>query len=289
MGVGLKPGLPDGTYTATYRVISADTHIVYGGLVFSIGHAGPAPKVTVAGLIARNESGEATKLAFGAVRALDYVSLALFIGGLAFLLIAWLPGLQAVAGEGLGTGADGGGDDWRAAARAFAGRLRPAAARGGRARSRRERARDPAAGGERSGRLAVVIAERHGHRKHDAQPLRRSVGRAGDRLAGARSPAARDLGAAGQATALGPRPARPRLRLPGDHARAGRPREHPESDRDLLPVRRRARAGGERVGRRDRLPAAGAARGDPRAAARRSHQAAAGGARTVLAARARRR
>ena len=92
MGVGLKPGLPDGTYTATYRVISADTHIVYGGLVFSIGHTGPAPKVSVAGLIARNESGEVTKLAFGAVRALDYVSLALFIGGLAFLLLAWRRG-----------------------------------------------------------------------------------------------------------------------------------------------------------------------------------------------------
>src|ERR1039458_8275499 len=27
MGVGLKTGLPDGTYTATYRVISADTHV----------------------------------------------------------------------------------------------------------------------------------------------------------------------------------------------------------------------------------------------------------------------
>jgi methionine-rich copper-binding protein CopC len=39
MGVGLKPGLPDGTYTGAYRVISADTHIVYGGLVFNIGHA----------------------------------------------------------------------------------------------------------------------------------------------------------------------------------------------------------------------------------------------------------
>jgi copper transport protein len=116
IGVGLKPGLPDGTYTATYRVISADTHIVYGGLVFSIGHAGPAPKVTVAGLIARNESGEMTKLAFGAVRALDYVSLALFIGGLAFLLVAWLPGLAAAAGEPE--------QRWRAASRAFARRLR---------------------------------------------------------------------------------------------------------------------------------------------------------------------
>ena len=33
----LKPGLPKGTYTATYRVISADSHPVSGGLVFSIG------------------------------------------------------------------------------------------------------------------------------------------------------------------------------------------------------------------------------------------------------------
>lgn len=116
MGVGLKPGLPDGTYTATYRVISADTHIVYGGLVFNIGHAGPAPRVTVAGLISRNESGEVTKLAFGAVHALDYLSLALFAGGLAFLLGAWLPGLRAVAGAPE--------RGWRAASRAFAGRLR---------------------------------------------------------------------------------------------------------------------------------------------------------------------
>jgi copper transport protein len=116
MGVGLKPGLPDGTYTATYRVISADTHIVYGGLVFSIGHAGPAPKVTVAGLISANKSGKVTEVAFGAIRGLDYVSLALFIGGLAFLLFAWLPGLAAVAGEPQAS--------WRAASRAFAKRLR---------------------------------------------------------------------------------------------------------------------------------------------------------------------
>src|ERR1700735_171098 len=97
MGVGLKPGLPDGTYTGTYRVISADTHIVYGGLVFNIGHAGAAPKFTVAGLIGRGESGEATKLAFGVVRALDYVSLALGIGGLVFLVWTWLPALAATA------------------------------------------------------------------------------------------------------------------------------------------------------------------------------------------------
>jgi copper transport protein len=114
MGVGLKGGLPDGTYTATYRVISADTHIVYGGLVFNIGHAGAAPRFTVAGLIGRNQSGEATKLAFGVVRALDYLSLALAIGGLAFLLLAWLPALAATAGAEPG---------WRDASQAFARRM----------------------------------------------------------------------------------------------------------------------------------------------------------------------
>src|SRR5208283_2348561 len=77
MGVGLKPGLPDGTYTATYRVISADTHIVYGGLVFNLGHAGGTPKFTVAGLINRNKAGPITQVAFGVVRGLDYLSIAL--------------------------------------------------------------------------------------------------------------------------------------------------------------------------------------------------------------------
>ncbi len=114
MGVGLKPRLADGTYTATYRVISADTHIVYGGLVFSIGHPGAAPRYTVAGLIGRNESGEVTRVAFGVVRALDYVSIALMLGGIAFLALAWLPGLAAVAAGEPG---------WQRASQAFARRL----------------------------------------------------------------------------------------------------------------------------------------------------------------------
>jgi len=115
MGVGLRLHLPDGTYTATYRVISADTHIVYGGLVFNIGHAGAAPRFTVAGLIGRNQSGEVTKLAFGAVRALDYLSIALLLGGLAFVVVAWQPGLAAVAG---------GERRWSRASAAFSARVR---------------------------------------------------------------------------------------------------------------------------------------------------------------------
>ncbi len=115
MGVGLKPGLPDGTYTATYRVISADTHIVYGGLVFNVGHAGAAPTVTVAGLISRNKSGRVTEVAFGVVRGLDYLSIALLLGGLAFVTVAWLPGLAAVAGPER---------EWSVAARMFTRRMR---------------------------------------------------------------------------------------------------------------------------------------------------------------------
>ena len=114
MGVGLKPGLPDGTYTGTYRVISADTHIVYGGLVFNIGHAGAAPKFTVAGLIGKNKSGKVTEVAFGVVRGLNYLTLALMVGGLVFLFFAWMPGLAAVAGAE---------ERWSLASRVFASRL----------------------------------------------------------------------------------------------------------------------------------------------------------------------
>jgi copper transport protein len=114
MGVGLKAHLPDGTYTGTYRVVSADTHIVYGGLVFNIGHVGVAPKFTVAGLISKNKSGKITEVAFGVVRGLNYLTLALMVGGLVFLFFAWLPALTAVAGSQA---------RWSSASRVFASRL----------------------------------------------------------------------------------------------------------------------------------------------------------------------
>ena len=50
LSVGLTPGLADGTYTATYRVISADSHPVSGGVVFSIGKPGTGPAATVSDL-----------------------------------------------------------------------------------------------------------------------------------------------------------------------------------------------------------------------------------------------
>jgi copper transport protein len=115
IGVHLKPGLPDGSYTATYRVVSADGHIVSSGFVFSVGKAGKAPKQTVAELTKGAGSGTVTEIAFGLARGLQYAAMALAVGGLAFLLLAWLPAL--------GTVRDGS-EPWRRAGRAFSRRLR---------------------------------------------------------------------------------------------------------------------------------------------------------------------
>jgi copper transport protein len=115
LGVHLKPDLPDGSYTATYRVISADGHIVSSGFVFSIGKPGKAPKETVAELTSGAGSGPVTETAFGLARGLQYAAVALGVGGLAFLLLAWLPAVGAVGGED---------EAWERAAAAFSRRLR---------------------------------------------------------------------------------------------------------------------------------------------------------------------
>lgn len=112
---GLKPGLPEGSYTATYRVISADGHPVEGGVVFSIGRAGASSSKTIDELIGAGTAGRATKLPFGVVRSLDYLATALIIGLLAFLLWAWGRGAGAVAGDGA---------DWVQARRALTARAR---------------------------------------------------------------------------------------------------------------------------------------------------------------------
>jgi copper transport protein len=114
LGVHLEPGLRDGSYTATYRVVSADGHIVSSGYVFSIGKAGKAPTETVGELIGSSGNGKVTEVAYGLARGLEYAAIALAVGGIAFLLLCWLPALGAA---GVGE------ESRRAAARAFAGRL----------------------------------------------------------------------------------------------------------------------------------------------------------------------
>jgi copper transport protein len=89
LAVALKPGLPKGTYTATYRVISADSHPVSGGFVFSIGAAGAPPAETVGDLLAGSSTGRTTEVAFGIARGADYLAIALVLGTLLFGLLSW--------------------------------------------------------------------------------------------------------------------------------------------------------------------------------------------------------
>jgi copper transport protein len=114
IAIGLKPNLPDGSYTATYHVISADSHPVSGGFVFSIGSPGATPK-TVAQLTASDKVGQVTKIGFGIARGVTYAAIALAIGALAFLIWTWLPALRAAAG---------GDARWREASERFSRRLR---------------------------------------------------------------------------------------------------------------------------------------------------------------------
>ncbi|HEY2716636.1 MAG TPA: CopD family protein [Solirubrobacterales bacterium] len=100
LGVHLKPGLPDGSYTATYRVVSADGHIVSSGYVFSIGKAGRAPTETVAELLGGQGSGPTTETAFGLARGIEYLAIALGVGGFVFLLLVWTPALAGLGGDG---------------------------------------------------------------------------------------------------------------------------------------------------------------------------------------------
>jgi copper transport protein len=78
--VGLKPGLPDGTYIATYRVLSADGHPVSGSFVFGIG----------TGVIDRSASsgtgGDRTWQIIGGVARFVMYLAALLSAGVAFFL-----------------------------------------------------------------------------------------------------------------------------------------------------------------------------------------------------------
>ncbi len=100
LGVGLRPRLPEGTYVATYRVISADAHPVAGGLVFSVGAPGAAATPSVNDLLGDTSAGPVTQGAFGVARGLAYLATALILGGLVFVVAVWLPALRAAAGAG---------------------------------------------------------------------------------------------------------------------------------------------------------------------------------------------
>lgn len=113
IGTRLRASAPDGAYTATFRLVSADGHPVAGGFQFSIGTSAGAPARSVADLVRPGGAGPVTTTAFGVVRAIEYAAIAVTVGGALFLIAVWLPGLGVVAGSG---------GRWPAARRAFARR-----------------------------------------------------------------------------------------------------------------------------------------------------------------------
>ncbi|MFC9285618.1 copper resistance CopC/CopD family protein [Streptomyces sp. NPDC057052] len=83
--VRLHSGLPDGTYTVTYQVVSADSHPVAGAYTFSIG----APSATSVPATAREAGGGVVGRLYGFGRYLSYAGFIVLAGGAAFVLGCW--------------------------------------------------------------------------------------------------------------------------------------------------------------------------------------------------------
>ncbi|NEB82053.1 copper resistance protein CopC/CopD [Streptomyces sp. SID14478] len=83
--VGLHSGLPDGTFTVAYQVVSADSHPVSGAFTFSIG----APSKTSAVLTDQNAGGGVVGGLYGVARYVSYAGFIVLVGGAAFVLGCW--------------------------------------------------------------------------------------------------------------------------------------------------------------------------------------------------------
>ncbi|GAA4007496.1 copper resistance protein CopC [Streptomyces marokkonensis] len=83
--VKLHTGLPDGTYTVTYQVVSADSHPVAGAYTFSIG----APSETSVSVSGTAAGGGAVGWLYGLGRYVSYAGFTVLVGGAAFVLACW--------------------------------------------------------------------------------------------------------------------------------------------------------------------------------------------------------
>ncbi|MER6285164.1 copper resistance CopC/CopD family protein [Streptomyces sviceus] len=86
--VKLHSGLPDGTYTVTYQVVSADSHPVAGAFTFSIG----APSTTSVSVSGDTAGGGVVGWLYGFGRYMSYAGFIVLVGGAAFVLGCWQRG-----------------------------------------------------------------------------------------------------------------------------------------------------------------------------------------------------
>ncbi|MGW0465671.1 copper resistance protein CopC [Streptomyces sp. NPDC003027] len=90
-GVGLRSGLPEGTYTVAWQTVSADSHPIAGAFTFSIG----APSQTSVALPDREAGGGLVGALYGIARYLAYAGFTVLVGGGVFVLACWPRGASA--------------------------------------------------------------------------------------------------------------------------------------------------------------------------------------------------
>lgn len=85
VGVNLRNSAQQGTYTVSWRVISADSHPVVGAFTFSVGHPsrGRAPPS------AQPTGSAGVGVLYAIVRAVAFMSYALLAGSIGFVLLCW--------------------------------------------------------------------------------------------------------------------------------------------------------------------------------------------------------
>ncbi|MEU0189747.1 copper resistance protein CopC [Streptomyces afghaniensis] len=83
--VRLHSGLPDGTYTVAYQVVSADSHPVAGAYTFSIG----APSKTSVSVSGQSTDDGVIGWLYGFGRYVSYAGFIVMAGGAAFVLACW--------------------------------------------------------------------------------------------------------------------------------------------------------------------------------------------------------
>ncbi|MEU6684246.1 copper resistance protein CopC [Streptomyces sp. NPDC046832] len=86
--VPLHSGLPDGTYTVAYQVVSADSHPVAGAYTFSIG----APSKTSVSVSGQSTDDGVVGWLYGFGRYVSYAGFLVMAGGAAFVLACWQRG-----------------------------------------------------------------------------------------------------------------------------------------------------------------------------------------------------
>jgi copper transport protein len=86
--VPLHSGLPDGTYTVAYQVVSADSHPVAGAYTFSIG----APSKTSVSVSGQSADDGVVGWLYGFGRYVSYAGFIVMAGGAAFVLACWRRG-----------------------------------------------------------------------------------------------------------------------------------------------------------------------------------------------------